>query len=616
MDRRTNAPWVSATHTRNYRIGDPLIDWLELYGEAKGFVRDTDRDGYEPRTDFGRFVVRKGREFEAALYEVLANHLPGLHIRSNRRSSSIEDNVADTLRLMKEGVPAIAQGCVAHEATRTYGCPDVLVRSDVLARLFPEDFPLEASTASAPIIGLVGVHYVVVDIKFATLRMSAKRKVLTSSGSGPAYSSQLFIYNRALGEMQGYEPAEAFLMGRGWVQKSGDDRGRGDSALERIAGVPLLAATGKGKSLCEVTNDAVDWCRLVREQGHLWDVFPRPNVRELYPNMGNTQDAPWTHAKKEIAHELGELTLLWQVSALKRDAALEAGLASWRDVVAADQVGVCGEKQGLVLDAILEVNGSHCSDLVLPPIVEAGAQAWGESQQVEFYVDFETVNDLDDDFSALPWKRGKPLIFMIGCGHVENGEWKFAEFTVENMSEASEREIITQWGDHMRDVTRRLGAFDGPLVFHWSPAEVSMLSSAYNSARARHLEADWPDVNWFDFLTEVVKKEPVVVKGSLGFSLKSVAKALHQHGLLETCWSDGPTDGLGAMAAAWWAAAESRRNGVAFRESELIREVAIYNQVDCKAMQEIVQYLRTFHRPRLVGSVSTETVQRPQVQAS
>ena len=611
MDPRTSKPWVSATKTRNYRIGDPLLDWLKLYGEARGFVPDTKRDGYDARTDFARFIMRKGQEFEAALYEVLKRVLPGLHVLREDRSRSIEDNVADTLVLMKDGVPAIAQGCVAHEASRTYGYPDLLVRSDVLTRLFPEDFPLDASTASAPAIGLVGKHYVVVDIKFTSLKMSAKRKALTSSGSMPAYCSQLFIYNRALGEMQGYEAAEAFLMGRCWVQKSGGDQGRGDSALERIAAVPMLAAPKKGESLEEVTNDAIDWYRQVKAQGHRWAVLPRPSVRELYPNMGNTQDEPWNLAKREIAHALGELSLLWQVSAVKRDAALDAGLTSWRDVVSADQVGVRGKTYGPVLDAILEVNGSRSTAPVMPPIVEASADVWGVPQQVEFYVDFETVNDLDDDFSALPRKNGAPLIFMIGCGHIENGEWKFAEFTVEHISETSESEIIAQWGNHMRDVTQRLGAVEAPLVIHWSPAEVSMLSSAYNSARARHPEAAWPAVNWFDFLTEVIKKDPVVVNGSLGFGLKSVAKALYRHGLIETCWADGPTDGLGAMVAAWWADGETKSNGGAFRDLELIREVAAYNEVDCKVMCEIVEYLRAHHRPHTVGNVTTDAVERP-----
>ena len=33
--------WVSATASRNYVLGNALVDWLDLYGEQRGFVRDS-----------------------------------------------------------------------------------------------------------------------------------------------------------------------------------------------------------------------------------------------------------------------------------------------------------------------------------------------------------------------------------------------------------------------------------------------------------------------------------------------------------------------------------------------------------------------------------------------
>ena len=59
--------WVSATDTRNFLLQDPLLDWLELYGENNGFQRDTDLPGYDPRTDFTKFLFEKTRPFEAAV---------------------------------------------------------------------------------------------------------------------------------------------------------------------------------------------------------------------------------------------------------------------------------------------------------------------------------------------------------------------------------------------------------------------------------------------------------------------------------------------------------------------------------------------------------------------
>ena len=102
-------------------------------------------------------------------------------------------------------------------------------------------------------------------------------------------------------------------------------------------------------------------------------------------------------------------------------------------------------------------------------------------------MDFEFCSDLNDDFANLPEKGGQPLIFMIGCGHVENGEWQFEQCTTANLTEEEELRIIREWVDHMAAVQERLApGEDSPRIFHWSAAEVSALDTAYNSARARH----------------------------------------------------------------------------------------------------------------------------------
>jgi hypothetical protein len=134
-----------------------------------------------------------------------------------------------------------------------------------------------------------------------------------------------------------------------------------------------------------------------------------------------------------------------------------------------------------------------------------------------------------------------------------------------------------------------------PPVIHWSPAEVCFLETAYNAATRRHPDHEWPRLNWFDFLKNVIKEEPVVVRGAMGFGLKAIAKALHQHGLIGTRWADGPVDGLGAMVGAWWCAGEAANLERAMHELDLMHEIQAYNEVDCKAMMEIVRYLRAHH---------------------
>ena len=174
-----------------------------------------------------------------------------------------------------------------------------------------------------------------------------------------------------------------------------------------------------------------------------------------------------------------------------------------------------------------------------PSKIRAAQDEWRNSGRVEFFVDFETVSDLADDMSRLPERGGQPLIFMIGCGHVEDGAWRFGSFVVRDLTEAEEARIINGWLAHMAEVKSRLDP-DGhdPTLFHWSPAEVTNFETAYNSAKKRH-DGNWPSPKWFDFLREVMWAEPVVVRGALAFGLKAVAKALHRHGLIKTSWGDG-----------------------------------------------------------------------------
>ena len=59
--------WVSATRTRNHVLGEPLLDWLNEYGQARGYQPDHELPGFDPRTDFTAFVFKQGERFEAAV---------------------------------------------------------------------------------------------------------------------------------------------------------------------------------------------------------------------------------------------------------------------------------------------------------------------------------------------------------------------------------------------------------------------------------------------------------------------------------------------------------------------------------------------------------------------
>ena len=438
-------------------------------------------------------------------------------------------------------------------------------------------------------------HYCVVDVKFSTLHLSASGE-LGNSGSLPSYKVQLHTYNKALGRLQDYEPKAAFLLGRGWDKTVHGETLHGPNCMELLAKVDDSTTVTNKVPVSDAAEAAQAWIRRLRAEGDQWTPLPDPTQPELYPNMTNQQDAPWHLAKREIAEELEELTLLWQVGLRGRSLGHEAGVFRWTDVSCnPGVVGVTGPSRGPVLQELLDINQTTNGPPVRPVHISAAGQIWRSEPGLEFYVDFEATNDLADDFSTFPLRGGQPLIFMIGCGHLEHGEWQYECFLADQLAEDAEALIIQGWLDHMETVKARLAPGQEPLVIHWSPAETVTFETAYNSAKERHPNASWGTPRWFDFLNLVVKAEPVVVRGAMAFGLKAVAKALHSHGNIETLWEDGPTDGLGAMIGAWWSYQSALQEETEVSSSALMQQIADYNEVDCKVMMEAVGYLRQNH---------------------
>ena len=589
--------WVSPTAMRAYLSDDPLLDWLRLYGRDHGFQRDDELPGYDPRTDFGLFIMRKGREFEDAVVEHLGR-LARVHAVANPQEGSRDLESAErTFAAMLRGEELIHQAVLRDAETRTYGTADLLIRSDVLQDLFPGTITDVEARMPAPALGSVEWHYRVIDIKFTTLRLLA-RGGLRDTGSSWLYKLQVHVYNRALGRLQGYQPPEAYLLGRGWERTRKREKLRGTSCMDLLGAVPQDYASGSKGTVAAAVEEACGWLRRVRSEGSEWRVLPEPSVPELRPNMGNGTDAPWHAAKQRIAKELEEPTMLWHVGIKGRETARRAGVARWRSDPAftAAAAGVTGQTVAPTLDAILDINRSTDGPPVTPATVRAGEADWRPEPALELYVDFETVSDLDDDFEGIPEKGGQPLIFMIGCGHVEDGEWRWSCFIADSLTEQAEADVIDAWFVHMDALTRRLGSAEGPPnVFHWSHAEASTMETAFNSAVNRHPEKSWGSPRWYDLLNRVVRKEPVVVRGALGFGLKAVATSMYSHGFIDTRWDAGVADGLGAMAGAWTSARDAADRGCTLAETELMEEIANYNEVDCKVMMEIVRYLRTHH---------------------
>ena len=576
---------IRATAFRAWADRDPLIDWLDLYGPARGFSPDPPDD---ERLSLGTFLLGQGRLFEAGVLGQLAARWPIVRVAEHPTDLDDPAAQAQVSALMTRGVPIISQAPLLSRSFGAAGIADLLIRADLLASIFPND-PLDpgarAADESTP-------QYRVIDIKFTTLHLGVSGAALFSDHR--AATLQVSVYTAALAELSGRE-SPGYLLGRTWEQGSGASKRRGTGCLERLARIDLEVPSGPD----EITNgdllrEAVDWRRRLTSEGANWTPAPHPSGSELRPNMKNSQDAPWHTVKAALAAGSAELTLLPGVGVDLRNAALVRGLEGWTDpAVSAASLGVA-PRYAARTEAVLEVNRSDGPAVRPARLIRAGEE-WRHPAPLELYVDFETVSNLGDDFTRLPAVGGEALIFQIGTGRLESGAWQFEQLTVDRLNGSSEAIMLEAWIANLEQKRAERGLEWSDLrLIHWSPAETSTLETAYNAARVRQQGA-WPELPFFDALKLVIHPDPVVVRGAFGFGLKAIARAMHAAGLIETIWADGPLDGLGAMVGAFTADRLAATRGCRLVDIETIREIGRYNEIDCRTMAEILAYLRAHH---------------------
>ena len=51
--------WITSTKVRNYLLKDPILDWLDLYGKEKGYIKETSTN-----LSFSTFIMNQGKKFE------------------------------------------------------------------------------------------------------------------------------------------------------------------------------------------------------------------------------------------------------------------------------------------------------------------------------------------------------------------------------------------------------------------------------------------------------------------------------------------------------------------------------------------------------------------------
>jgi hypothetical protein len=559
--------FISATQTKNFILDDPIQDWLKLYGKQNGF------NPVKKASLFSNFIKKKGLEFEEHIVKMLRNKHYFFEVESKL---SNQEKYEITMKKLKEGVPIIYQGMVVDFDEKLFGYPDLIVRSDYLNKITNFKNTLPDNNLEN------GWYYVVVDVKYSNLIFKRNSDTLVNQGMFSCFKSQLIIYNKCLTKMQQYDPGVAFILGRKWNKNNKN----GNNSFDYLGKIDIY---GDDKQILEKTDLALNWLRDLRQNGNSWETTDS----RLMPNMKCAYDDEWRSIKKEIAQNNNEITLLWNCGVKERNSASKKRVRGWDDSECySNTMGIKG-KRAKIIDGILKTNRDN-QILFNPRRIKLSENIKKlESNKLEFICDFETVNDLNDNFKRIPYSNFETCIFMIGLItniRDDEGNIQFSEFNcfiVEDFTRKEEKRIINQWLGYMDNLSKKYNVLN-PKIYHWSQAEPNF----YKQAILRNKQIfEWGKLNFVDIL-EVFKEEPISIKGVLNYGLKDVSKGLYKLGIIDTTWEED-MDGRIALLEAADAMNKAKIENLKFSEMNIVKSIEKYNYVDVKVIDDIITFLRT-----------------------
>jgi predicted RecB family nuclease len=549
--------WITASSTRNYMLDDPIIDFL------KERTVKRQRSSSEGSDTFLSRVFDNGNKFEQKIVERIKLLVPAkdfVEIAKSYEARSLQKYNL-TIKAINSGIPIIYQPVLWNHTNKTFGCADLLIRSDYAVKLFPS-YP---SSNAEPV-------YEVYDIKWSSIKLRASSDYMVNEISVKPYKAQIWIYTDALNKIQENQSTRGFVIGKNYIRERSVNKVLlTENYLDPFEKLGIIDFSSQvEQENIEKTVEAIEWLKEIKTNNNLC-VDP-PNDPRLYPNMKNTFDSEYHTVKKDLANKNKEITLLYSVGKRSRDLALSQGIERWDDPNINSAVLGINQKSKLasLIDGIIDINKlDNQENITYAKLSNFGN--W-KTSKVKCYVDIETIGKT---VYSLDIERSN-FIFMIGLGVQIGSKWEFNVFTAKTLDSGEEQRIIKEFNLCMNQIQEKYSSSKLIPVFHWSNYENTNLRPYVNIS---------DKFEFFD-MCKWFKDDEICVKGAFDFKLKSVTRALHKAGLTEISWDDSVSGGLDAMNQAY---IYYKSN---LTDKKIIQDIEYYNQIDCRSMAEIHNILQ------------------------
>jgi len=550
---------INDDRIRNYLLDDPLLDWLELYGNINNIPKKIIK-----QSAFDNFLKVQSNNFEDA---IINNFNSNFNVSLVPNTIDISDRCDITINDMRKGEPIIYNGGIFNDNNHIYSIPCLLVRSDYINKIFKNSI-IEIDNKGCKFSK--EWHYIIVHISYSNIHIP-NNVILNKSKGIKILKGRLYLQNLGLSRIQKYLPNYSLIIAKKYILKNNIYY-----QLDYTAPVHF----NNEESIKNKTNSAVDWYKELIKNGNKWDI----NNLNIYPNMSNQScENIWDNIKKKIAENNKEITKLWSCGVNERKRALDSNIHEWNKCNS-DILGIKGKRKK-ILDNIIDINNNNTILISPRKLKNTKNINLLKENKLEFYVDFEMVNDLH-------MEHPYDIIFMIGCLTVyyENNKKciEYKNFTTDILSKECEIYIINEWITYMDNYKSKYNC-KNPKLYHWGNAE----KIQFKNIQQYHTGYNLITPNFIDML-DIFKSEPIVIKNSFNFGLKNIAETMYKHKMIKTIWDDKNIDGKEAMVYAWNANDIAIKQNKCMKNIYYMKNIRKYNYYDCKVLEEIADYLRKY----------------------
>lgn len=590
--------WIAASKTRNAALNDHCLDYFRAYNIRDINDKPEKREfNFEPSSKFERvnktpdnavsfidFLLTQGNIFEDTIIKKIKSKYDKNFIEICKSYES--RNLCfykKTVDEMKKGTPIIYQPVLYCYKHQVFGCADLIIRSDWINKIVNNNILNPKEQKIPAEILEKNYHYRVIDIKFSKMHFNTDEETLRNTANVKPFKTQIALYNLALGEMQGYTPNQSYILGNGWIMNKIINKKKisnySDNPFDKLGTIDY---NNRDLDYVSKSLSAVKWLNELNES-EIWTHDP-PSDPRIFPNMCNTNDGIYNKVKNQIADKYNEITQIPQCGINNRKNAFKKNIKSWMDPNCNTKIlGITGEKTKKLVNNILKFNRKG-TDKISVKKINSDNNNWRDSTKLTLYVDFETIGSMllkshnntnigiDGDF-----------IFMIGIGWQlpNKKEWNYKCYYCDEISLTEEYKIMQQLTNKIKELENCFGSSN---IFHWSNAEVTQ----YNKINFRYGNI-FPKLCWVD-LMKFFKENDIYILGALNFSLKTIAKKMYEYDMIDTIWDKSDCmNGQDAMFKSW------QMYTTKDIDNKTFEAIIKYNEVDCKTMYEMLNYLRENH---------------------